>query len=334
MSLQPSRLHPPLSFTILITTYNRYHFLQRAIQSSLAQTYPCEILVCDDASRDDTAAYCQQCQPRIRYLRNETNQGHAATVNMGLSHATGEWIKLLDDDDMLEPHCLATMASAIVQHPQAVVVSSLAYIVTQDGKRVSTMPPTGPGQAYWMSQQDLVNAMLLDQAPLGQTSRVAFRRDIGIQVGGWNQAYPTMFDEIAFWMRLACCGDAIFINLPLVSYTQWMGSHSRKIPILQQFRIHCEIKKWLYEHGGCYPQQILDEHNRCDPQQIPPWPIIEKYLRLHWMFAAVKHREWHAVFTLAPLAWFHLAAWKLLIQIHWHRRHISHKFGKHVLKDF
>ena len=56
-----------MKFSIVITTYNRLNLLQRAIESALAQTIPCEVIVVDDYSSDDTESYVKE---RSKSLNN------------------------------------------------------------------------------------------------------------------------------------------------------------------------------------------------------------------------------------------------------------------------
>jgi succinoglycan biosynthesis protein ExoO len=76
----------------------------------LGQTDPrVEVLVIDDASTDDTVAIATEIarqDGRVHVLRNRVNSGPAAARNKGLRQARGDWIALLDADDMLLPHRL------------------------------------------------------------------------------------------------------------------------------------------------------------------------------------------------------------------------------------
>ncbi len=113
-------------FTIVITTYNRVELLKRAIASALAQTLPAQVVVVDNASTDGTRAYVESLGDAVVYHRNSKNTNHAGAVNAGVERATGQWIKLLDDDDYLAPACLDVLAAAIAQRPQAVICSCQA----------------------------------------------------------------------------------------------------------------------------------------------------------------------------------------------------------------
>ena len=84
--------------TVIIPTYNRFFFLQRALKSVLAQTLqPKEIIIVDDGSSDATATI-KELFPFITYIY-QSNKGVSAARNAGIKKATTQWIAFLDDDD-------------------------------------------------------------------------------------------------------------------------------------------------------------------------------------------------------------------------------------------
>jgi glycosyltransferase involved in cell wall biosynthesis len=92
------------TISVIIPTFNRAHCITRALESVLAQSVtPHEIIVIDDASRDDTSAVLAPYDDRIRYIRHDSNTGASAARNHGIAAATGEWIAFLDSDDAWRP---------------------------------------------------------------------------------------------------------------------------------------------------------------------------------------------------------------------------------------
>ena len=89
--------------TIIIPTYNRAQYIQRAIDSCLKQTYRnIEIIIIDDHSGDNTEKLIKNYKDKkIVYHRNEENRGAPFCRNKGIQHAMGEYINFLDDDDIL-----------------------------------------------------------------------------------------------------------------------------------------------------------------------------------------------------------------------------------------
>ncbi len=91
------------SVSIVIPTFNRSAMLRRCINSALAQTKSCEIIVVDHGSSDDTPMVAATFGNRIRYLRREKDFGVHFCWLDGVINATSEWIHLNFDDDYLAP---------------------------------------------------------------------------------------------------------------------------------------------------------------------------------------------------------------------------------------
>lgn len=88
--------------SVIITTYNRKEYLEKAINSVFGQTYKnIEIIIIDDCSKDDTSDFCKSINDqRIKFYRNKHNQGCGFNRKKALEkYATGKYIVFLDDDD-------------------------------------------------------------------------------------------------------------------------------------------------------------------------------------------------------------------------------------------
>jgi len=105
------------NISVCIPTYNGAEYLQACLQSVLSQTYKeIEILVIDDGSTDNTREILEDYAANhrcIRVIQNETNFGLVGNWNRCIELASGEWIKFLFQDDLLEANCLEKMAAAI-----------------------------------------------------------------------------------------------------------------------------------------------------------------------------------------------------------------------------
>jgi glycosyltransferase involved in cell wall biosynthesis len=107
-----------MDVSVVIPTYNRAASLPTAVESALRQTHvPLEVLVVDDGSTDDTAEVCRAFPPPVRYIRQD-NGGCAAARNTGIAHARGEFIALLDSDDVWEPTKLEVQLDVHRAHPE------------------------------------------------------------------------------------------------------------------------------------------------------------------------------------------------------------------------
>ena len=88
-------------FSIIVPTYNREAFLDKAINSVLNQSYEnFELIIADDGSSDKTKQLVSSfSDKRVHYIKNDLNKGVAYARNIGLEKATGNYIAFLDSDD-------------------------------------------------------------------------------------------------------------------------------------------------------------------------------------------------------------------------------------------
>lgn len=111
-----------IKFSVTIPAY-KDKYLKETIDSVLAQTYQnYEIVIVNDASPYDLDSIVSQYDDsRIRYFKNEKNCGAKDVVdnwNICLSHATGEYLICMGDDDNLTPRCLQDFADLIGKYPE------------------------------------------------------------------------------------------------------------------------------------------------------------------------------------------------------------------------
>lgn len=109
--------------SVLMTAYNREKYIGEAIESVLSSALTnFELIIVDDCSSDNTkliAENYQQSDKRVKLFANETNLGDYRNRNRAASLAQGKYIKYLDSDDIMYPHCLLVMAGAMEKFPEA-----------------------------------------------------------------------------------------------------------------------------------------------------------------------------------------------------------------------
>ena len=140
--------------SIIIPAYNHEMFVADAINSVLNQSFAdFEIIVIDDGSTDNTLAEIKKIDdPRIR-LFHQTNIGAAKTINRGIDLSHGQYITILNSDDMYHPERLALFKRYMDINPDTMVLSSLVQPVDTFG---SPLEP-GSGNAfhdYWLKWYD------------------------------------------------------------------------------------------------------------------------------------------------------------------------------------
>jgi len=105
--------------SIIVTTFNRVHFLSETIESIMSQTYTdFELIIVDNMSEDETTKYVRGLSdPRVYYYRNANNGVIAVNRNFGIEQAKGKYIALCDDDDLWLPEKLQRQVFLLESKP-------------------------------------------------------------------------------------------------------------------------------------------------------------------------------------------------------------------------
>ena len=123
--------------SVIIPAYNREAYIRQTVDSVLNQTYPeLELIVVDDGSSDSTREILESYGSRIKLLEHEgrVNIGQSAAINVGLEHADGEFIAILDSDDYWETNKLELQTRYLRANPDIGLVYANGTAVNQDGE--------------------------------------------------------------------------------------------------------------------------------------------------------------------------------------------------------
>ena len=117
--------------SIITPCYNDERYIAETIESVLSQTYPFwEMIIVDDGSADGSAEIVRgflSLDSRIRYFRQD-NAGSASARNTGIRHAQGQYIALLDADDLWLPDFLASQISLLKKTGSICAAASYKHI--------------------------------------------------------------------------------------------------------------------------------------------------------------------------------------------------------------
>lgn len=108
--------------SIVIPVFNRAHLVHRAIDSALAQTVPCEVVLVDHGSTDHIGDVVRRYGTRIRYVRREQDHGAIACWRDGIEQATCDLVHITYDDDWLQP--------TFVERCEQLLHSDVAFVYT------------------------------------------------------------------------------------------------------------------------------------------------------------------------------------------------------------
>jgi glycosyltransferase involved in cell wall biosynthesis len=212
---------PPLidmaKISVVIPAYNAELHLRATLQSVLAQTVqPYEIIVVNDGSTDRTEEIALTFGSSIRYIKQE-NQGLASARNAGIYTAAGDWIALLDSDDLMTPEKLSKQIALIDATPSLVLVYSAFTFLYSDGSTEEAA--VFPANKLWP-------ALRYRSPILPSTSMI--RRSALLEIGGFN-TLPT--EDWDLWFRLIRRYSAkAFQEIPesLLLYRQWENNLSKR----------------------------------------------------------------------------------------------------------
>jgi GT2 family glycosyltransferase len=119
--------------SVIIVSYNTKSLLSRCIDSALksAAGLPCQVIVVDNGSKDDSADYLRREFPAVELIESAENLGFAAANNLGCARARGEYLVLLNSDAFLVGDSLAVSVGLMDGHPEVGLAGG--RLVGEDG---------------------------------------------------------------------------------------------------------------------------------------------------------------------------------------------------------
>jgi GT2 family glycosyltransferase len=177
-----------------MAAHNAGPYLNVAIESVLKQTnQDFELLVVDDASMDETQAILQQISdPRIKVIRNCEKKGPAGSRNQALAVAKGNYVAIMDADDISLPHRFEMQVEYLEKNPDYALVGSFAYQVDELGIYQKIIAPQ-------TDNQKIRNILLIGNNFIHGS--VMIRRSVLLEVGGYDERYAYSHDY-DLWLRI------------------------------------------------------------------------------------------------------------------------------------
>lgn len=227
-----------MTISVVVPTYNRARFLRFALNSVLAQTYrDFEVVVVDDGSTDETEHLVSEYSGRVRYIYQE-NRGRGAARNVGVQHATGEYIAFLDSDDVWYLDKLARQIAFLEANPDSMFVHGPVDFVREDGsrdeketRRVRRLFEDAKRRGY--SYESLVDSCVMF------TSAVMVKRDCFERNGGFVESAFTAREDFEWYLRVARRDRIEYLDgAPLASYRLHEGNvfRNNEMNVVEEYR--------------------------------------------------------------------------------------------------
>ena len=256
MSYDNGDKQPPGTVSIIIPAYNRQAYIRQTVESVLNQTYPhFELIVVDDGSSDGTRQVLESYGDRLTLLQHDggVNRGQSASINLGLRHASGEFIAILDSDDYWELDKLQVQAAYLAHHPETGLVYANGTGVDHEGNFLYDIYP--PGHIERNRPEDvLLNCYFL------VPNNSLFRKSLLLKSGHFDENLRAAQDH-DMAIRIAEITKLAYIDKPLFHYRRHSQSISHNSPhirwrngfiILDKAR-----KRYPYSHRAIFGRKAV-----------------------------------------------------------------------------
>ncbi|OYV75896.1 MAG: hypothetical protein B7Z74_00815, partial [Deltaproteobacteria bacterium 21-66-5] len=225
----PERLTPLLEreplerapqISVVIRTRNRLHLLRRALESVTAQCYPnLEVVVVNDGGEDPMPVLADFHKAfTVRLVPHAPSLGRARSAQIGLERASGTHVNFLDDDDVLHPHHLRTLAEEVMRTSARVVYSNVESLLVES---VEHGAERVLARSVYASEFDPTRLLFENTIPI---MAVLMERELALEVGGFD-ATLDYFEDWDLWIRLS--RRTLFHHIPVVTATYFVPQASK-----------------------------------------------------------------------------------------------------------
>lgn len=205
-----SQTQQPL-VSVIVPCYNYGKFLPYTLQSVLAQTYTnWECIIVNDGSADDTETVAKQyvdSDKRFVYLY-QSNQGLAAARNTGIQQAKGEYIQLLDADDLIEENKFELQVNFLEEEPAVDIVYGDAAFFKSDEPEVhlaARKPGERSNNELKVSGKGKKIIQQIARDNFIEVSAPLLKHSVFDEVGLFDVTYRS-YEDWLFWFKCAVAG--------------------------------------------------------------------------------------------------------------------------------
>ncbi|WP_090811943.1 glycosyltransferase family 2 protein [Paenibacillus sp. 276b] len=247
--------------SIIIVNYNTRQLTLDCLASVYASqiSYQYEIIVLDNASRDDSVQAIQKAYPDVRMIANNDNTGFAVANNQGMKVAKGRYILLLNSDTVVQPDTLQTMVGFMDRRPE--MGASGCKVILPDGsldKACKRGFPTPSASFYYafgisrlfperpkFNQYQLGHLSPDDEYPVDCLvgAFMLVRRETIEQVGGLDETFFMYGEDIDWCYRIKEAGWGIFYY-PRTYIVHYKGGSARRKPLKITYEFHRAM--WVF----------------------------------------------------------------------------------------
>ena len=194
------------SISVVIPTFNRLIYLERAIKSVLNQTISVnEIIIVDDGSDDGTSEFIHSNYPNLKYIF-QSNSGVSAARNTGIKAASSNWIAFLDSDDAWVTNKIQKQITELELNPEMNFCHS-NEIWIRNGKVIKQKNTHKKFGGFIFNK-------CLDKCRISP-STVICRKSLLIKLNGFDEDLA-ICEDYDLWLRITSDNPVIYIEKPLI----------------------------------------------------------------------------------------------------------------------
>ena len=194
------------SISVVIPTFNRLIYLERAIKSVLNQTISVnEIIIVDDGSDDGTSEFIHSNYPNLKYIF-QSNSGVSAARNTGIKAASSNWIAFLDSDDAWVTNKIQKQITELELNPEMNFCHS-NEIWIRNGKKIKQKNTHKKFGGFIFDK-------CLDKCRISP-STVICRKSLLIKLNGFDEDL-SICEDYDLWLRITSDNPVIYIEKPLI----------------------------------------------------------------------------------------------------------------------
>jgi glycosyltransferase involved in cell wall biosynthesis len=206
--------------SIIIPAYNAMKYLPETLESVFTQTFEdYEVIIINDGSTDHIESWIAQLNhPKLKLITQE-NQGLSGARNTGILSAQGEYVALLDADDLWRPTKLEKQVKLLDEFPDAGLAYTWMALIDEKGKLT--------GRIFNAEDEGKIWEKLIESNVVGCGSVPLIRRSCFDKVGFFDRNLRSFVEDWDLWLRMAPYFDFKVVKEPLVYYRQLPSSASR-----------------------------------------------------------------------------------------------------------
>ena len=228
-----------MKFSVIIPLYNKAHYVAKAINSVLAQSFrDFELIIVDDGSKDASAEIAIQAiagYDQCRLIRQD-NAGVAVARNNGVAASQGVYLCFLDADDWWEPNFLEEMDKLIAEFPKAGIYGT-NYTIVNETKRKTRVAEIGVEKGFEKGNINYCQTYTKTMYMPLWTGAVCVPRGAFNEMGGFPKGIK-LGEDFLLWIRIVMKYDAVLLNKPLAFYNQDVEEANRGVGCLHRPKYH------------------------------------------------------------------------------------------------